>query len=104
MLEGQGHRVLVANCSETAMRLVAQPRLRIDYLMTNVADPQAPDLAARVVDARPEVEMLFMSAVRDPDAIRVKMIDDGSVAQHKEAIRSRTLQPPMVKVATVGRA
>jgi hypothetical protein len=32
------------------------------------------------------------------------MIDDGSVAQHKEAIRSRTLQPPMVKVATVGRA
>ena len=80
MLEGQGHRVLVANCAETAVRLVAQPRIRIDYLMTNVADPQAPDLAARVLSARPKVEMLFMSAVRDPDAIRFTMIDDGSAA------------------------
>jgi DNA-binding NtrC family response regulator len=83
MLEGQGHRVLVANCAETAMRLVrSQPRLRIDYLMTDVADSQAPDLAAQVLSARPEVEMLFMSAVRDPDAIRFKMIDDASAAHH----------------------
>jgi CheY-like chemotaxis protein len=55
MLEGQGHRVLVANCAESAMRLVhSQPRLRIDYLMTDVADTQAPDLAAQVLSARPE--------------------------------------------------
>ena len=102
MLEGQGHRVLVANCAETAMRLVGQPRLRIDYLMTNVADPQAPDLAAQVMDARPEVEMLFMSAVRDPDAIRVKMIDDGS-SLRKTAIRSRASQGQTTKIATVAR-
>jgi DNA-binding NtrC family response regulator len=78
MLEGQGHRVLIANCAEMAMRLVAQHRLRIDYLLTNDADPNAPDLAARVLSARPKIEMLFMSAFRDPDAIRFKMIDDGA--------------------------
>src|SRR5437773_1687481 len=64
VLEGHGHRVLVANCAEKAIRLVVQPQLRIDYLMTNVADCQAPDLAARVLEVRPEIEMLFVSTVR----------------------------------------
>jgi hypothetical protein len=50
--------------------------------MTNVADPGAPDLAARVLDVRSETGMLFMSAIKDPEAIRFRMIDDGSAVSH----------------------
>jgi CheY-like chemotaxis protein len=105
MLEGQGYRVLLANCSETAMRIVTHSRLRINYLMTNVLDSQAPDLAARVLDLRPEMEMMFMSVIKEQDAIRVKMLDRTSVPSHH---RERTLPEenvrPKVRVAAVGRA
>ena len=106
VLEGRGHRVLIANCAEKAIRLVAQPQLRIDYLMTNVADCQAPDLAAQVLEVRPEIEMLFMSTVRDPQAIRFKMIDDGASESRGEATRERATQGTMSKAraATLGRA
>src|SRR5579859_8052130 len=70
MLEGQGYRVLLASCSETAMRIVTHSRLRINYLMTNVLDSQAPDLAARVQNLRPEMEIMFMSVIKERDAIR----------------------------------
>ena len=105
MLEGQGYRVLLANCTETAMRIVAHSRLRINYLMTNVLDSQAPDLAARVQDLRPEMEMMFMSVIKEQDAIRVKMLDGASVLSHH---RERTLPEesirPLARVAGVGYA
>jgi CheY-like chemotaxis protein len=107
MLEGQGYRVLLANCPETAMRIVAQSRLRIHYLMTNVLDSQAPDLAARVLDIRPEMEMLFMSVIKEQDAIRVKMPDKVSAPQRLQGHRGRTLPEEIparskVRVAAVG--
>ena len=105
MLEGQGYRVLLANCTDTAMRIVAHSRLRIHYLMTNVLDSQAPDLAARVLDLRPEMEMMFMSVIKEQDAIRVKMLDKASAPSHH---RERTLPEenvqPKVRVAAVGHA
>jgi DNA-binding NtrC family response regulator len=91
MLEGQGYRVLLASCSETAIRIVTHSRLRINYLMTNVLDSQAPDLAARIQNLRPEMEMLFMSVIKERDAIRVKMPDSVSAPQHRPAHRERTV-------------
>jgi DNA-binding NtrC family response regulator len=91
MLEGQGYRVLLASCSETAIRIVAHSRLRIHYLMTNVLDAQAPDLAARIQILRPEMEMLFMSVIKERDAIRVKMPDSVSAPQDRQGHRERTV-------------
>jgi DNA-binding NtrC family response regulator len=99
LLEGQGYRVLLASNTECALRIVSQKRLHIDYLMTNTSDRNAPDLAARVLEVRPGIEMLFMSSAKDPNALRLRMLDDGSGAQHRaqSAIYSR-------KVAVMGRS
>jgi CheY-like chemotaxis protein len=107
MLEGQGYRVLLANCSETAMRIVAHSRLRIHYLMTNVLDSQAPDLAARVQNLRPEMEMMFMSVIKERDAIRVKMPDSVSAPSRLQGHRERTIPEeitarPKARVAAAG--
>ena len=76
VLEGKGHRVFVASCADTAMRLVARPQLRIDHLMTNLADSQSPELAARILNIRPQIEMLFLATIKDRDALRLKLIDE----------------------------
>jgi DNA-binding NtrC family response regulator len=101
MLEGQGYRVLLANNTESAMRIVAQNRLRIDFLMTNVSDRRAPDLAARVLEVRPGIEMLFMSTTRDPQALRLRMIDDGTGPRRLQAAEAAASRPT---VATLGHA
>ena len=86
------------------MRIVAHSRLRIHYLMTNVLDSQAPDLAARIQNLRPEMEMLFMSVIKERDAIRVKMPDSVSAQSHhrERTVPEEITARPKARAAAAG--
>ncbi len=67
MLERHGYRVLEAAGPEEALALGSPPAERIDALLTDVVMPRmnGPELAARLVAARPGLKVMFMSGYTD---------------------------------------
>jgi hypothetical protein len=73
MLNRQGYSVLEAPTADDALRIAADPDARFDLLLTDVIMPRlnGPELAARIVDLRPQLKVLYMSGYTDR-AIRLQ--------------------------------
>lgn len=75
MLRHAGHRILEAGCAEDALDLAAtQPR--IDLLVTDVVlgDLSGPELAAKLIEDRPGLPILFISGyapAQEPTGVRI---------------------------------
>jgi CheY-like chemotaxis protein/anti-sigma regulatory factor (Ser/Thr protein kinase) len=68
ILSGAGYRVLSAECGPEALELAARHEGHIDLLVSDVVMPGmlGKDLAERLVDARPETRVLYMSGYAQP--------------------------------------
>jgi two-component system cell cycle sensor histidine kinase/response regulator CckA len=68
ILSGAGYRVLAAECGPEALELAARHEGVIDLLVSDVVMPGmlGKDLAERLVDARPETRVLYMSGYAQP--------------------------------------
>jgi PAS domain S-box-containing protein len=71
-LERAGYRVLEAEHGEHGLRLAAEPGHRIDLVVTDIVMPLmgGRDLAARLRDLRPEVQIIFTSGYTDDEIVR----------------------------------
>ena len=79
VLEAQGYTVLEAMNGETALRLAADYAGVIDLLLSDVVMPGIGGrlLAERLVSARPDIEVLFMSGYTDDDILRRGLLERG---------------------------
>jgi YesN/AraC family two-component response regulator len=64
--------VLEAEHGEHGLRLAAEPGHRIDLVVTDIVMPLmgGRDLAARLRDLRPEVQIIFTSGYTDDEIVR----------------------------------
>jgi CheY-like chemotaxis protein len=94
VLRSAGYEVLAAHGSDAAVRLSREHPGRIDLLLTDVVMPglAGPRLARRLLEERPDMRLLFMSAYADeafslddgpdPDALLVeKPFDSGRLTR-----------------------
>jgi PAS domain S-box-containing protein len=68
ILSGSGYKVMVASNGPAALDLAREYDGHIDLLLTDVIMPvmQGNDLAARLVESRPDLRVLFMSGFAQP--------------------------------------
>jgi CheY-like chemotaxis protein len=80
LLEGAGYRVLVAKQPEEALAAVFDSPDRIDLLLSDVIMPRmsGPELAAKLVERRPELKVLYISGYT-ADAVEKHGIRDPGV-------------------------
>jgi CheY-like chemotaxis protein len=79
MLSGNGYRVITASTSVEALQLVEQVQ-EIDLLLTDLVMPNlgGRELAARVTELRPSINVLFMSGYADEAANRNGALNPGA--------------------------
>jgi two-component system cell cycle sensor histidine kinase/response regulator CckA len=84
LLELEGYEVLEADCGETALQLATRYQGAIHLLLTDVMMPglTGDRLAERLMTARPQLRVLFMSGQVGRDIIRT-----GSPFRHAGFIR-----------------
>jgi len=72
ILSRHGYQVVEANGAEAALRVCADPGLRIDLLVSDVVMPltSGPELARRLERDRPGMRVLFMSGYTDDSVVR----------------------------------
>jgi CheY-like chemotaxis protein len=77
VLSGLGYNVLVARTGGEALRIVAEHKGAIDLIATDVVMPEmnGSQLVERVLAARPEIRVLFMSGYTDDEVMRRGVID-----------------------------
>ncbi len=70
-LELQGHRVIEADCGETALDILANPDIKPDFFVTDVIMPgiDGPGWVARVRDRFPDTPVLFMSGYAEDSRV-----------------------------------
>src|SRR5262249_22999984 len=70
MLEGAGYRVLSAGRPSAAEQLSMELDGSIDLLLTDIVMPEmsGPQLAARILEARPTTKVLYMSGYSEEKA------------------------------------
>jgi two-component system cell cycle sensor histidine kinase/response regulator CckA len=79
ILSGAGYRVLSANCGARALDVAADHDGMIDLLVSDVVMPGmlGKELAERLVVARPDTRVLFMSGYAQPVLASQGTLDDG---------------------------
>jgi len=72
-----GYKVLVARTGKEALRIVADHRGPIDLIATDVVMPEmnGSQLVEKVLEARPDIRVLFMSGYTDDEVMRRGVID-----------------------------
>jgi CheY-like chemotaxis protein len=85
ILRKHGYRLLVARHAGEALLLCERHEGRIDLLLTDVVMPQmsGPELAKRLVAARPETKVLCMSGYTDDSAERHGVFESGAAFLQK---------------------
>jgi len=78
-LERGGHRVLVANSGDEALRIFAAHEGRVDLLVTDVVMPgmSGAALASRIRERQPMLQVLFMSGYTDEVISRHGVLNPG---------------------------
>jgi two-component system cell cycle sensor histidine kinase/response regulator CckA len=79
ILRRQGYRVIAAPHGEEALRLSAEHQGPIALLLTDVVMPKmsGPELAKRLMAARPETKVLCMSGYTDDSIVRHGVLESG---------------------------
>jgi two-component system cell cycle sensor histidine kinase/response regulator CckA len=74
-----GYRVLEAACGDDALRLCEEPTTRFALLLTDVVLPgmSGRELAERLLAARPELRVLYMTGYTDDEILRDRAIGPG---------------------------
>ena len=77
VLVALGYKVLVARTGSEALRIVADHQGPIDLIATDVVMPEmnGSQLVERVLEARPDIRVLFMSGYTDDEVMRRGVID-----------------------------
>jgi two-component system cell cycle sensor histidine kinase/response regulator CckA len=77
VLVALGYNVLLARTGREALRIVADHQGPIDLIATDVVMPEmnGSQLVAKVLDARPDIRVLFMSGYTDDEVMRRGVID-----------------------------
>ena len=77
VLGSLGYNVLVARTGREALRIVAEYKGTIDLIATDVVMPEmnGSQLVEKVLEARPEIRVLFMSGYTDDEVMRRGVID-----------------------------
>jgi signal transduction histidine kinase/CheY-like chemotaxis protein len=77
VLSGLGYNVLVARTGSEALRIVAEHKGLIHLIATDVVMPEmnGSQLVEQVLEARPEIRVLFMSGYTDDEVMRRGVID-----------------------------
>jgi YesN/AraC family two-component response regulator len=77
VLSGLGYNVLVARTGSEALRIVAEYKGPIHLIATDVVMPEmnGSQLVEKVLEARPEIRVLFMSGYTDDEVMRRGVID-----------------------------
>jgi CheY-like chemotaxis protein len=77
VLIGLGYKVLIARTGGEALRMVGQYEGRIDLIATDVVMPEmnGSQLVEQVLEARPNIRVLFMSGYTDDEVMRRGVID-----------------------------
>jgi PAS domain S-box-containing protein len=77
VLSGLGYNVLVARTGGEALRIVAEYKGAIDLIATDVVMPEmnGSQLVEKVLLARPDIRVLFMSGYTDDEVMRRGVID-----------------------------
>jgi CheY-like chemotaxis protein len=77
VLSGLGYNVLVARTGSEALRIVAEHNGLIHLIATDVVMPEmnGSQLVEKVLEARPEIRVLFMSGYTDDEVMRRGVID-----------------------------
>jgi two-component system cell cycle sensor histidine kinase/response regulator CckA len=77
VLGSLGYNVLVARTGGEALRIVAEYAGPIDLIATDVVMPEmnGSQLVERVLEARPDIRVLFMSGYTDDEVMRRGVID-----------------------------
>jgi PAS domain S-box-containing protein len=84
MLERQGYTVLVAANADEALELFEQSP-SIDVLLTDIVMPGAsgPELTRRLVERRPALKVIYMSAHTEDAIVHYGVLDPGIAFLHK---------------------
>jgi CheY-like chemotaxis protein len=77
VLVALGYNVLLAQTGREALRIVADHQGRIDLIATDVVMPEmnGSQLVAKVLQARSDIRVLFMSGYTDDEVMRRGVID-----------------------------
>jgi signal transduction histidine kinase len=77
VLGSLGYNVLVARTGRDALRIVAEHKGTIDLIATDVVMPEmnGSQLVEKVLEARPDIRVLFMSGYTDDEVMRRGVID-----------------------------
>jgi CheY-like chemotaxis protein len=77
VLVALGYKVLLARTGREALRIVADHRGPIDLIATDVVMPEmnGSQLVEKVLEARPDIRVLFMSGYTDDEVMRRGVID-----------------------------
>jgi CheY-like chemotaxis protein len=77
VLGSLGYRVLVARTGKEALQIVADYTGSIDLIATDVVMPEmnGSQLVEKVLEARPDIRVLFMSGYTDDEVMRRGVID-----------------------------
>jgi two-component system cell cycle sensor histidine kinase/response regulator CckA len=77
VLVALGYNVLLARTGREALRIVADHRGPIDLIATDVVMPEmnGSQLVEKVLEARPDIRVLFMSGYTDDEVMRRGVID-----------------------------
>ena len=77
VLVALGYKVLVARTGREALRIVADHQGPIDLIATDVVMPEmnGSQLVEKVLEARPDIRVLFMSGYTDDEVMRRGVID-----------------------------
>ncbi len=73
-LELQGHRVIEADCGETALEILEDPTIEPDFFVTDVVMPgiDGPGWVAQVRDRFPDTPVLFMSGYAEDSRVAAR--------------------------------
>jgi two-component system, cell cycle sensor histidine kinase and response regulator CckA len=79
-----GCRVLVANTSEGALRLLCRDDLRINVALLDVGASEGPgELAGALSSVRPNIRLLYVSGSVDEEFVRIQLLDERAWFQPK---------------------
>jgi CheY-like chemotaxis protein len=79
-LEANGYRVVAAASAEEAQEIASRHQGRFDLLLADVVMPGAsgPELARRLLNSRPDLQVLFVSGYTDESVASPKVLEPGS--------------------------